>query len=285
VVESLASIVSAQFANKANNRVVGLVTGAVLTVLGVIMLGIHYRESLANFTFLWKVLECFDWYLVYLAGWLTVLMLARRFIAISKELWRKLLHLVAYTSSLFMMFESNDWLTAAVCCLLFAAVVYPILHYAERWKGYAGLFNQRHPGEVKKSLLLLFFTHATLIALCWGWLNKPYIAVTSILMWGVGDTAAALIGKRLGRNHVHLPFADSRKTWEGSTAMMITAFAAGFIALLIASPLEWYICLAYSAISAPAAAYVELISRGGNDTVTVPTGTALILALLGMIIK
>jgi phytol kinase len=169
--------------------------------------------------------------------------------------------------------------------LLFAAIVFPILHYAERWKGYAGLFNQRHPGEVKKSLLLLFCTHAAIIALCWGWLDKPYIAVTSILMWGVGDTFAALVGKRFGKHHVHLPLTDPKKTWEGSAAMMITAFAAGLIALLIASPLEWHICLAYAAVAAPVAAYTELISHGGNDTVTVPTGTALILILLSTIIR
>jgi len=252
----------------------------VLTVLGVIMLGIHYRESLTGFTLLWKVLECFDWYLVYLAGWLTVLLLARRFFSIPKELWRKLLHLVAYTSSLFMMFESNDWLTASVCCLLFAAVVYPILHYAERWKGYAGLFNQRHPGEVKKSLLLLFCTHAVLIALCWGWLDKPYIAVTAILMWGVGDTAAALIGKRFGKHHVHLPLADTKKTWEGSLAMTLSAFVTGFLALLMVSPLSWYTCLMHAAITAPITAYTELISHGGNDTITVPAAGALILAFL-----
>lgn len=283
VVESLASIVSAQFANKVNNRVVGLVTGAVLTVLGVIMLGVHYRESLSGFTLLWKVLECFDWYLVYLAGWLTVLLLARRFFAIPKEQWRKLLHLVAYTSSLFMMFESNDWLAASVCCLAFAAVVYPILHCAERWKGYADLFNQRHPGEVKKSLLLLFCTHAVLIALCWGWLGKPYIAVAAILMWGVGDTAAALIGKRYGRHHITLPLADSKKTWEGSAAMMLTAFIAGFVSMIITAPAAWYACLIYAAIAAPVAAYAELISHSGNDTVTVPCAVAFCLSIVSAI--
>ena len=181
-----------------------------------------------------------------------------------------------------MMYESHNWLTASVCCLLFAAVVYPILHCAERWKGYADLFNQRRPGEVKKSLLLLFCTHATLIAACWGWLDKPYIAVTAILMWGIGDTAAALIGKHFGRHHVHLPLADSRKTWEGSAAMMVSAFAAGFISMLITSPLAWYICLAFAAVAAPVAAYVELISQGGNDTVTVPAATAFILSVLSI---
>ena len=67
--------------------------------------------------------------------------------------------------------------------------------------------------------------------------------------------------------------------------MMITAFGAGFIALLVTSPLPWKICFAYAAVAAPAAAYVELISHGGNDTVAVPSGAALILSLLSVILK
>lgn len=135
---------------------------------------------------------------------------------------------------------------------------------------------------MKTSLLLLFCTHAALITLCWGWLGKAYIPVTAILMWGVGDTSAALIGKYFGRHHVRLPLADSRKTWEGSASMMVTAFAAGFISMLITLPLEWYICLAFAAVAVPVAGYVELISRGGNDTVTVPAATAFILSVLSI---
>lgn len=283
VVETAASIVSAQFANRVNNRVVGLVTGGVLTVLGVIMLGIHYREIIATWTLLWQVLSCFESYLLYLAACLSFFLLARWIFPISQEVWRKCLHLIAYTSSLFMMYVSQDWLTASVCCLVFAAIVYPILHYGERLKGYAHLFNQRHPGEVKHSLLLLFCTHAVLIALCWGLLNKPYIAVTAIITWGAGDTAAALIGKRFGKHHVDLPLADHRKTWEGSAAMLATALVTGFIAMLLTSPLSWPMCLLYAAVAAPVAAYVELISHGGNDTVTVASAVAVVLGLISLI--
>ena len=283
VVETAASIVSAQFANRVNNRVVGLVTGGVLTVLGIVMLGIHYREAIAGWTLLWQVLDCFKGYLLYLAAWLTVLLLARHFLPISQEVWRKCLHLVAYASSLFMMYVSHAWLTASVCCVVFAAIVYPILSYAERWQGYAHLFNQRHPGEVKASLLLLFLSHAALIALCWGWLGKPWIAVTAILTWGVGDTAAALVGKRYGKHHVQLPLADHRKTWEGSAAMLLFAFATAFLAMLITAPLAWTLCLLFAALAAPMAAYVELISHGGNDTVTVASAVAAVLALLSLL--
>lgn len=50
VTETAASIVSARFANKVNNRVVGLVTGMVLTVLGIFMLILNYRDVLSRVT-------------------------------------------------------------------------------------------------------------------------------------------------------------------------------------------------------------------------------------------
>lgn len=43
VVATLASLISAKFANKVSNRTVGVTTGGVLTVLGLAMLILHYR--------------------------------------------------------------------------------------------------------------------------------------------------------------------------------------------------------------------------------------------------
>ncbi len=282
-VESGASIVSARFANRVDSRTVGLATGAILTVLGLAMLGIHYREALAAMPLVPSVLACFGKYLLYLMMWLAALLTARFLLRIPAEVWRKLLHVVAYTSSLFMMWASGDWATAAVCCLLFAAIVWPVLHLAEAWSGYGALFSQRRPGEVKTSLLLLFCTHAALIALGWGWMGKPHIVLTAILTWGMGDTAAALVGKRFGKRRIRLPLADGRKTWEGSAAMAVTAFVVALAALLVTSGQPWPVCLLYAAAAAPVAAYVELISHGGCDTVTVPVAVTGLLALLSMI--
>ncbi|MDE6319965.1 MAG: hypothetical protein K2M22_09760, partial [Lachnospiraceae bacterium] len=50
VVATAASLVSAQFANRVKTRTVGLVTGAVLTVLGVAMLILHYWPILSELT-------------------------------------------------------------------------------------------------------------------------------------------------------------------------------------------------------------------------------------------
>ena len=48
VVVTVASLVSAQFANQVKNRTVGLVTGVVLTVLGAAMLILNYRSVLLS---------------------------------------------------------------------------------------------------------------------------------------------------------------------------------------------------------------------------------------------
>ena len=47
-VATAASLVSAQFANRVSNRTVGLVTGAVLTVMGAVLIVLHYWEPLSK---------------------------------------------------------------------------------------------------------------------------------------------------------------------------------------------------------------------------------------------
>ena len=125
---------------------------------------------------------------------------------------------------------------------------------------------------------------SVVIAGCWGLLDKPYLMYTAVLVWGTGDTAAALIGKRYGRHIVRFSLADGKKTWEGSLSMAATAFAAGLCALLLTSPYPLSLCLLQAALTAPAAAFIELISKGGNDTVTVPVGAVLLLTAFSFIL-
>ncbi|MGM9615817.1 MAG: TSUP family transporter [Oscillospiraceae bacterium] len=280
VTETAASIVSAQFANRVNNRTVGLVTGAVLTVLGVAMLCMNYRQQLASCTLLMQVLRCMGWYLLFLAGIIAGIVLLRLVLKLPKEVSRKLLQFPAMTSVIFMLYVAETWVAAVVCALVFCLAVYPVLCLLEKWEGYPNLFMERKPGEVKKSLFLLFGTHSVLAAVCCGVLHKPFIAVAAILVWGVADTAAALVGKKCGRHPVKLPHADPHKTWEGTAAMAAASAVTGAVTLAVTSGLSWYWCVLYACAAAPFSAVTELFSHHGNDTVTVPVAVTLVLALL-----
>ncbi len=231
-----------------------------------------------------SILSCFRSYLCYLALWFVFIAMIGRRLRPGSEGFRKLLHTIAYTSPLYMMAVSDDWRTPALCCLIFAIVAYPILLLAERLKGFATFFTQRRPGEVKQSLLLLLLPNVLWITLYWGLLDRPWIIYTSVLMWGTGDMAAALIGKRYGRHHITLPLADHKKTWEGTAAMALTALLAGLCMLRLFSPYTTLTCLLLALIAAPAAAYVELISHNGNDTITVPGAVSAVLLILSYLI-
>lgn len=191
---------------------------------------------------------------------------------VPREVFRKLLHMVAFFSAPTIMHAAGDWRPATLALVAFGAVVWPVLAAAERLPQYADLFVQRRTHEVRRSLLLLFWGDAAIVALCWGLFGRPQVAVASILMWGFGDAAAALVGKRFGRHKVSLPLADHKKTWEGSGAMLATETLVGLVVMGLSPQVL---------IAALAGAYVELITHGGYDTVTVPIAVAAVLLLVG----
>ncbi len=239
------------------------------------LLGRHRRPAVGAVH-----LEMFGEYLLFIIPAALVLLLLHFTTHIPKVVFRKLLHLPAFCSAVVIVWRADSWQAASLTLALFAAIVYPALCLCERWQGYGGLFVQKAPGEIKKSLLLLFLSDAALVALCWGAFNLPWVASAAILMWGSGDGAAALAGHRFGRRHVRLPLADPKKTWEGSAAMVLVSAAVGTAAMLVLTAMPWWQCLLFALAAAIPGAYTELISRNGDDTVTVPVvNTAVLLAL------
>lgn len=275
-----ASLASARFANRVDSRTVGLVTGVVLTLLGGALILLHYWELIAAQPLILVVLKCFGEYLLFIVPAALVLLLLHFTAHIPKVVFRKLLHLPAFCSAAVVVWRADCWQAASLTLALFAAIVYPALCLCERWQGYGRLFVEKKPGEIKKSLLLLFLTDAALVALCWGGLGLPWVAVAAILMWGAGDGAAALAGHRFGKHRVRLPLADPKKTWEGSAAMVFVSAVVGTVSMLVLTAMPWWQCLLFALAAAIPGAYTELISRSGNDTVTVPVANTAVLLLL-----
>lgn len=218
----------------------------------------------------------FGLYICYYAIAVVLLLMIRAFLKPPKELFRKLLHTACFSSVLVLLYAFDTWYLAMLTAIVFALVLYPVITYAERFPKIMELLIQRKSGEIKLSLLTVFLMMAVLIAVFWGLMGEQwkFIIIVSVMAWGFGDAAAALVGKAFGRNPIKHRWVEGTKTREGSIAMYLVSAIAIFVCLLIYTSFPWYLCLAGAVLVAPICAIVELISHNGMDTITVPLATA-----------
>ncbi|MFA5523253.1 MAG: hypothetical protein WDA24_02740 [Tissierellales bacterium] len=206
----------------------------------------------------------------------SLLLLFRTYLKPPKELFRKLLHMACIMSVLVLLYAFDTWYLAMLTTIVFALILYPVIAYIERFPRIMEILVQRKNGEIKSSLIIVFLMMAVLIAVFWGWQGEEwkYIIIVSVMAWGYGDAAAALVGKAFGRNPISHRLVTGNKTREGTIAMYIVSAMVIFVSLLVHSSLAWYLCLIGALLVAPICAVVELISNNGLDTITVPFATA-----------
>ncbi len=281
IIATTASLVSARFANRVSSRTVGLVTGVVLTAMGGAMLLLNFREQIFSIALIPQTLLCLGKLILYIIPCVLVLLLIRFCTKVPSFVFRKLLHIVAFTCFTVMLVTAESWLAAALTSVIIAIAVYPLLALAEKQSWYAGLFVQKSPGEIKRSLLMLFFMFGIVIALAWGLFDKPAAAAAAILMWGMGDAAAALVGIPFGKHKVLIRPLNGKKSWEGTIAMFMVSCLAGFFLLRFYYGYSMVWAALAAVPGAAAGAAVELFSSSEWDTVTVPfTILAIILPIL-----
>lgn len=108
------SLVSARFANRVSNRTIGLVTGAVLTVLGGCMILLNYHEGILRFIGSHDLIRAtavtFGRYVIYIAMLAIGLFGFHLIVHLPKNVFRKLLHIAAFTSSIFVVLKGEGWL-------------------------------------------------------------------------------------------------------------------------------------------------------------------------------
>ena len=211
---------------------------------------------------------------------LSILIILRLKISIPSFIFRKLLHIVAFSCVSIMILSAKSWQAAALCAIIIAAVAYPILAVFDKTPWFEKFFVQKSPGEIKRSCLLLFAMFAVLISISWGIFDRPHLAAASILMWGTGDGAAALVGIPFGRHKIHSRFTDGKKSWEGSIAMFAVSFLSGMIIFLL-TQMPFGKALYTAGVAAFFGAATELFSPSEYDTVTVPLVIMTVLLILG----
>ena len=226
------------------------------------------------------MLHCLGMLLAYVIPCVLLLLPIRFLTKLPSFVFRKLLHIVAFSCVTLMILAAKSWQAAALVSLLVAVAVYPILALLEKYSWYGRLFVQKSPGEIKRSLLMLFLMFAAITAVTWGIFSRPYLTAASILMWGTGDAAAALVGVPFGRHKVRSRLTDGKKSWEGSAAMLAVSFLGGVLVLVLAQGLSLGQALLFSFPAALAGTATELVSNSEWDTVTVPSVIAAVLLLL-----
>jgi len=274
---TVSSLYSARFANRVSNKTVGIATGIVLTVLGASMIFLHYHEWLMSSPLFTDILHGMKIYLIFVLTFASALILAFFLLSIPKALFRKMLHTIAFTSSVVIIYNTVYWQSAVIILISFAVIVYPLLKAAESWSYYSTVFVEKAPGEIRNSLLLLFLSQAFIVFLAWGICNKPWIAVTATLTWGVSDAAAALVGKKFGKTVIPWKISDGKKTWAGTNADVLTSFVTAFLCLYFLTSFSLIRIIVYSFLMAVLSAMVELVSKKGMDTITVPLSLTVLL--------
>ncbi len=280
VTATAASLISARYANRVSSRTVGLTTGIVLTLLGAAMLVLNFREQIMSVPLAADILDCLTTLILYIIPCVLIALPIRLFTKIPSFVFRKLLHMIAFTCITVMLLAAGSWQAAALTSTLIAVLVYPLLAVFEHEPWYGRLFVQKTPGEIKRSLLKLFLMFAALISAAWGMMDKPYAAAAAILMWGLGDAAAALVGIPFGRHKVMFPPVNGKKSWEGTCAMLLVSFLTGYILLGLYCGYPAGISLCASLTGAAAGAFTELTSSSEWDTVTVPAVILVIILLI-----
>lgn len=210
---------------------------------------------------------------------LPTLLKSRR--GINTELIRKIQH-VAYSLSIFLLLELfSTWYIAIAVGFMLVLLAYPILIIIEKTPWYNKTFVDRtvKGGELRKQFIYVQLSFAVLIVIFWGLLGSGwhYVVAAAVMAWGFGDAAAALIGKAFGHRRVLHKLIDRGKTYEGTSAMMLFAGLAVFLTLFIYAGKPWYISFILSIIVAPVCGIVELFSRRGTDTLTVPLSAAFLI--------
>ncbi|MFO7544386.1 MAG: hypothetical protein R6W77_02715 [Trueperaceae bacterium] len=214
----------------------------------------------------------------YLVTCLAIPMSLRAWRGMPDEVVRKVQH-VGYGMSIWILLELfPNWYQAVAGAFVLVIVALPALLLLERWRSYTRYFpdRARRGGELRKSMLWVQVSFAVLLAVFWGvgGDGAKYLVAAGVMAWTFGDAAAALVGKFLGRHLVRLRLVDKNKTEEGTLAMGLLAFAALVGTLLIYGGLPWWVGILAAAVAAAVAALVELYSRNGTDTLTVPITTA-----------
>ena len=197
-----------------------------------------------------------------LAGVIVVILLAaelwRRLGSPRPELTRKLIHTSTGVVSLSFPFLLRSAWTVLGLTSSFALLV---------WSGKRFGFLRSLHGVERESEGARLYPLAVLI-LFMATRGRPWLYVASMLVLGVSDALAAVVGSRYGTRHFEI--GDAKRSLEGSLVFMVVAFLVIHLPLLLMTDLPRESTVLVALLAAAMATAVEAVSMRGTDNLFVP---------------
>lgn len=191
--------------------------------------------------------------------------------SVSAEITRKIVHIGAGNVILLAW-----WLRTPAWMGIVASVVFSGVALSSYWLPILPGIN-----SVGRTSLGTFFyavSIGVLTAAFWGQ-GYPEFTALGILTMTWGDGMAALIGQAYGQHPYEV--WGMKKSWEGSSAMLLASFMVGGGVLISVYGLTLS-SLAIALLTALFATTLEAFSKLGIDNLTVPLGSALLAYGLGL---
>ena len=187
----------------------------------------------------------------------------------SKEIFRKILHTIAYVGICLWPYAMDDWIKSVGTTAIGIIVLAPILYLLSKVPGFSSFFYARKQGEYAWSFATIAIAYCIVAIVCWGILGEKYLCIVSFLAWGPGDAIAALVGQKFGKHKIG---KDKKKSLEGSIGMFMASFISVLVSMLILSSYEALPVVIIALIVAAITAQIELKSHKGMDTIFCPVG-------------
>jgi uncharacterized protein (TIGR00297 family) len=233
-----------------------------------------------NLTHLFQVPPVGDWInLILLFGGILILIIISEFtrkkLHWRQEVTRKIVHI----SVGFLLLLTPLLLKTSFPLLLIAAFFTIFNFIALKKNLLPGIHLDRH------NLGTVYYAFSFFILVLLFWQNHKVIIIASMMVMAVGDAAAAIIGRSIERPHIYCLIRD-QKSWEGSLTMFVISTTAIFMTFILYPPnlatsshSTFYLFL-FSVLAAIIASVAEALGDRGNDNLSVPLVTAVVIYFL-----
>lgn len=185
------------------------------------------------------------------------------------EITRKFVHFTGAFTTIFFPFILKSHWTVLVLAILFGGILFLTKKL--------GLLQSVHGVERKTEGA---YYHPIAIYICFMYaqfLNQPWFYVISVLILGISDASAALVGKNYGVSEFVVE-QGSRKTFEGSFTFFLTTFLITHLILLLTTSVGRVESVLVALLIAIIMTIFESVSLKGADNLFIPIGTMFILS-------